>query len=216
MGAMSRVNVGASAAAERASGKSSAARKMRRPWDGLQRRLAECGRGASEMCGGEARGLRQPAAAVAEGSLLPAARSKRPPDLLRPARSRLRPPHSGSRLPQSTVPDRHLQRRVGDTVCSPLHRPISSAAPFLQNSTRGSTIDTPFGNEGGGVRFETHRLTAPRACSSSCGAPFPLRCAPPFPCCRTPSSNPRRSRARSSGCPRRTSRSSASRRCART
>ena len=47
------------------------------------------------------RGLRQPAAAVEVGSLLPVVRSKIDARLLRAARSRLRPPQSGSRLPQS-------------------------------------------------------------------------------------------------------------------
>ena len=72
--------------------------------DGL-RKTAEA---HGKMCGGEARGLRQPAAAVAEGSLLPAARSGITVRMLRAARSRLRPPHSGSRLPRSTAPPRYL------------------------------------------------------------------------------------------------------------
>ena len=59
------------------------------------------------------RGLRQLAAAVGEGSLLPVARSKMDARLLHAARSKLRPPHSGSKLPHSTAPPpRRVARRL--------------------------------------------------------------------------------------------------------
>ena len=45
----------------------------------------------------------QLAAAVGEGSLLRVARSKMDARLLHAARSKLRPPHSGSKLPHSTI-----------------------------------------------------------------------------------------------------------------
>src|SRR5881628_1247233 len=72
---------------------------------------------------GAARGLRQLAAAVVVGSLLPAVRrhgfealrasastTQLQPPSLRPARSKLRPPHSGSELPQSTAQPAHVLR----------------------------------------------------------------------------------------------------------